>query len=216
MNTVGINSQTASSLTTEREKNAVMQKDDFLRLLVTQMKHQDPLNPMENSEYAAQLAQFSSLESLENLNKSAETQILLGQSMNNSFLTSLIGKEVKAYGNGVKFDGDNAEITYYLEKTAGVSVDIYDKNGNLVKTINANTQNAGNQSVNWDGTDKNGNKVAAGDYTFKVKALDGTDEVTAHAFTEGMVSGIAYEQGSPYLKVNGSYVNLGDVIELGS
>ncbi len=74
-------------------------KDDFMNLMITQLKNQDPLNPMDNSQFSAQLAQFSSLEQLQNLNdqmsQSIDANYLLTQSINNTLTSTMIGKDVK-------------------------------------------------------------------------------------------------------------------------
>ena len=76
-----------------------MGKDAFLELLVTQLRYQDPLKPMENTEFLAQLSQFSSLEQLWNVNETLGQNVDLTQSVNNALMTNLIGKEVKVSGN---------------------------------------------------------------------------------------------------------------------
>ncbi|MDP3830447.1 MAG: flagellar hook capping FlgD N-terminal domain-containing protein, partial [Ignavibacteriaceae bacterium] len=89
---------------------ASLGKDDFMKLMLTQLKHQDPLNPMEGSEFAAQLAQFSSLEQLSNLNEltaqSIDANYYLTQSINNTMTATLIGKDVKLSGNVLNVKGD--------------------------------------------------------------------------------------------------------------
>ena len=80
-------------------------KEDFLRLLVTQLKHQDPLSPISNEDFLAQLAQFSSLEQLQNINTGTQTGLLLQQSVTNSLSTSLIGKDVLVGTDAVTIKG---------------------------------------------------------------------------------------------------------------
>ena len=84
------------------ENRAQLLKDDFLKLLVTQLQNQDPLNPASNQEFASQLAEFSSLEQLTQMNESLESNLdsdlLLAQSLNNSTATGFIGHEVHATG----------------------------------------------------------------------------------------------------------------------
>ena len=86
-------------------------RDDFLQLLVTKLQHQDPLKPMEDSDFIAQLAQFSSLEQMNNIADGIESSnqwdYLQMQSMNNVMAAGFIGKDVKAEFNGVYLDFDN-------------------------------------------------------------------------------------------------------------
>ena len=195
--------------------SSTLDKDSFLELLVTQMKYQDPLNPMDNSEMAAQLAQFSQVEALNNIEATLNDQILLNQSLNNSFMTSMIGKDVKAYGNGVSFDNKDTEIEFYLSGDADVTVSIFDSDGNKVTSIDAGNLRYGDQNVVWNGKDSEGNTVDSGNYTFTIEARnDLGNEVQAYGYNTGFVSGITYENGSPYLLVNGQKVNLGDIISI--
>lgn len=97
--------------------NKTLGKDDFLKLFTSQLRFQDPLKPLDSTEFTAQMAQFSSLEQLFNLNNNMERLIVFQQSLNNGFATSLIGKLVKtddgvtAKITGVSFDNG---ITYLL------------------------------------------------------------------------------------------------------
>ncbi len=212
---VGISSNVANAYTETTVSNGNMSKDDFLELLVTQLQYQDPLDPMDNTQMAAQLAQYSQLETLNNIQETLENSLLLDQSLNNSFMTSLIGKGAKAYGNGLTYDGDNTELTYETYGASNVTISIYDESGDLIRTIDAGYQQAGENSFTWDGRDEYGNTVDSGHYTFEVEALNSDgDAVTAYTYTVGMIQGITYEDGSPYFLINGQMVNLGDVISI--
>ncbi len=89
----------SSAVSTETQTSAsaeILGKDDFLNLLVTQLQHQDPLNPAESTEFTAQLAQFSSLEQLNNINDNLKNMELFQTSVTNSQAVSYIGKEITA------------------------------------------------------------------------------------------------------------------------
>ncbi len=213
---VGVNQTSQSDVKTSLNQKSTMGKDDFLKLLVVQMKNQDPMNPMKNTEFAAQLAQFSSLESLNNLNETVQNQYLMSQSMNNSFMTNMIGKDVKAYGNSVELSGDKVDIQFNLVRDASTySIKVMDENGKTIKTINGKSLKAGDKEIEWDGTNDMGTKVEKGTYTFSVEALDGNSMIAETTpYMTGYVKGIAYNQGTPYLVVNGGFVNLGDIISV--
>ena len=90
-------------------------KDDFLKLLITQMRYQDPLSPMDNTQFLAQMAQFSSLEQMQNLNESFDQSMLLSQSLNNSSAAGFIGRHVRASGDGVTLGpSGSVELGYFL------------------------------------------------------------------------------------------------------
>jgi flagellar basal-body rod modification protein FlgD len=112
----GIDSQYNSSQQSSLQK--IMSKDDFLKLFVMQLRYQNPLNPMDNTEFTAQLAQFSSLEQLQNMNTQMNNLVLSQSSLQNTMLSDLIGKKVKISGNeeygtvtGITFE-DN--LTYLV------------------------------------------------------------------------------------------------------
>jgi len=216
MYTVGISETMQTNMQQESTDQNIMGKDDFLKLLVEQMRHQNPLEPMSNTEYAAQLAQYSSLEQLQQLNKSAESQIILGQSLNNSFMTSIIGKEIKSFGNGVEFSGDDVDLHYNLSRAAtDVQVEIFDESGLLVRTLDGNGGATGEQSISWDGKNDSGEVVDEGNYHFEISATDVSGlSVSVQTYNVGIAEGISYNQGSPYLNVNGQFVNLGDIISI--
>lgn len=88
-------------LTSAAGLNKRLGKDDFLKLFTSQLKYQDPLKPLESTEFTAQMAQFSSLEQLFNLNSSMERLVAYQMSLNNGFATSLIGKTVKTTDDAV-------------------------------------------------------------------------------------------------------------------
>lgn len=186
-------------------------KDDFLKMMIAQLKHQDPLNPLDGTDFTAQLAQFSSLEQLSNMNDQLKTLGLYQASLNNSQAANLIGKEITAIGNVIKVDGTSADLTYNLTEGAEkVVVSIYDEGGNLVDTLDLGSQKEGENSVTW-----NCSGIAAGNYTFEVSAADANgDVVPAYTMITGKVMGVSFDEGSPVLSVNGQDIPLGDVISV--
>lgn len=177
-------------------------KDDFLRLLVTQLQNQDPLNPTDSTEFVSQLAQFSSLEQLSSVNDNLKVIQLFEQSINNSQAVNFVGKTIKASGSMFELGSEETyEIQYQLgEDAATVYVKIYNLSGEIIRKIEMDQMTAGEQSVVWDGTDENGNAVPAGTYSFSVQAKnkDGETMDTA-AYIEETVTGVSYHSGSTYL-----------------
>ncbi|MFQ5454003.1 MAG: flagellar hook assembly protein FlgD, partial [Candidatus Zixiibacteriota bacterium] len=153
-------------------------KDDFLQLLVTKLQYQDPLKPMEDQDFIAQLAQFSSLEQMNNISDGIATSnqwdFLQMQSLNNVMASGLIGKDVKATYNGIYVDQESTpKINYTLNSPADeVKLVIKDAQGAIVTTLSQDNVSPGNNSINWDGTDNLGNKVADGYYTVSATATD--------------------------------------------
>jgi flagellar basal-body rod modification protein FlgD len=198
-----------------------MGKDDFMKLLLAQMKYQDPMNPMDGTEYAAQLAQFSSLEQLTNLNenvsKSMDTNYLLTQSINNTMSAALIGKQVKLNSanltvNGQSSIGIGVDLPSYASK---VTVKIYNEYGGLVNELDYNNLSAGENKLSWNCTDNNGNKVTNGAYTYKVEATSSNgSSLTATSYTWGTINSIKFTENGGKLVVNGVEYSLSDVYEI--
>ena len=199
------------------DASTAMGKDDFLTLLITQLQNQDPLNPTDSTEYTAQLAQFSSLEQLSNVNTNLEYMQLYQASINNAQAVSFIGKEIIALGDEIQVtDGQAENCRFELGGDAsGVVVNIYDSAGNLVKAIEQGAMDAGRQTVEWDGTDQNGNTVADGNYTFEVQAVDASDqEVAAVTYSSGLVEGVTFIEGVTYFLVGNQKIPISDIVEV--
>jgi flagellar basal-body rod modification protein FlgD len=196
-------------------------KDDFLQLLVTKLKNQDPLNPMDDEAFVAELAQFSSLEQLQNLNDSLSNSLdydyLQMQTINNTMATSLIGKEIKASYSDVYLDTVNQpEIGYTLaDDAATVQISVMDADGNVVARRTVEDADAGNNTYTWDGEDNFGERLPEGNYTIEVDAYDADGaSVTSSIYVQGRVTGVVYNSGSAYLQVNGMEIPLSGISEI--
>lgn len=195
-------------------------KQDFLNLLVSQMRNQDPLDPMKGTEFAAQLAQFSSLEQLTNLNtsmtQSLDANAILTQSINNGLSATFIGKDVRAAVDTFQYTGEgDVKIGYDLPVNASkVTVKIYDSNGVLVNTLNGGT-GSGQNSLTWDGTTGKDEAVASGKYSFKVEAVgeDGK-AITAEKFLFGTISGVRFKPEGTVFVIDGMEIALGNILEI--
>ena len=192
-------------------------QDMFFKLLITQLQHQDPLNPMDSTDFTAQLAQFSQLEKLDKMNSSLDYTQLYLASLNNAQAVDFIGKKIEANGNTVEISDDGSTTINYsiAEDAHKVTVDIYDMNGQLVRTLNPESKNAGEQLESWDGTDSNGNHVEGGVYTFVVTATDADGEaIPATTYLNGVVDSVTFEGGITYLMVGDRKIAVGDVIKV--
>ncbi len=207
---------------TEKPKGGQeMGKDAFLELMIAQMKNQDPLDPMDGTEYAAQLAQFSSLEQLTNLNDSMEKSIdadyYLSQSINNTLTATLIGNDVKLSSPTLHNIGqETTEFGYKIDSDAmTVKVEIYNEGGALVRTIKDENVSSGDHKLSWDFFDDNGNKVAEGDYRFKITAIDGQeDDLVVSTYGVGTIDGVKFGESGTTLIVGGVEYSLADVLEI--
>jgi flagellar basal-body rod modification protein FlgD len=216
--TVPVSSTTSTSSST---KSTVLGKDDFLKLLITEMKNQNPLSPMDGTEYAAQLAQFSSLEQLSNINttltESVSSNQLMTQAISNSLATTMIGKTVKASGSSVGTTGSGSVTLGYklASPAATVTTKIYNSEGVLVRTLKTSNVAAGDGSVTWDGEDEDGSQMAAGKYTFEVSAVDSKgNAVTSSTYVTGKISGVRFTSNGTAFVVGGVEVPLSDILEI--
>ncbi len=178
-------------------------KETFLKLLVAQLTHQDPLNPTEDKEFITQLAQFTSLEQLQSINAGVET---LNTTMNQGQMisaTSFIGKEILASGNQVtKLSDENqigtTPVLYTIDSdVAKGQVNVFDKSGNLVFTDAIPAINAGTYAyTNWKGYNSSGKEVPDGVYTVVFSFQDANDKtVLAKTQCVGKVAGVENKDG---------------------
>ena len=192
-------------------------KEEFLRLLVTQLRYQDPLSPIDNTEFVAQLAQFSSLEQMQNMNSRFDEQNLLIQSLNNSMAAALVGRGVVIASDTFKVsDGELPRAGFLLADHAEtVTVDIVDAGGALVRTLEMQNLDAERHEIGWDGLDSLGREVPEGEYSFTVTARDAADGVVSTLpVVVGTVESVVYENGTAFFSVGGRLVLIGALIEV--
>ena len=199
--------QEVSSLLNEQVSSSTnsqdLGRDEFLTLLLAQLEHQNPLSPMDSTEFTAQLSQFSSLEQLFGINDNLAgiQEMLYNQDKEN--LLELIGNTVKADDNTILIkDGSVVSGSYMLEDEAGVTVSIFDSNGFEIRTLNPGTKDAGEYDVAWDGRDESAEMVEDGIYTFEVTAIgEAGNYVAVNTYISGEVTGVTYQYGVPYLMI---------------
>lgn len=196
-------------------------KDDFLKLLVTKMMYQDPLNPITDENFIAQLAQFSSLEQLENMNRNLTLDLqwnyLLSQTISNTMATSLIGRTVTADSSNLYLDsGAEASVSVDLDQPATeLTFSIIDVNGRLVRTIREYDLEFGVHDIEWDGLDDDGVHVPSGFYTITASATNKAgNSFTPDLYLEGRVDGVTYADGIALLNVAGLSIPLAAVTQV--
>ena len=216
MNISSIVDPKASSLDGNTRGSAQLGKDDFLRLLTMQLRYQDPLNPLENTEFIAQMAQFTSLEQLQNINETLvgqdEGKTDLNASFANNLMTSLVGKEVEVPMNQVFYGGNESSISYSLGRGAqSASVSILDARGQLVKEIEVDPAQL-NGSVSWNGESTSGNKVPHGAYRLVVSAEGyGGQPVSAEALERVRVDAVRFDREEAYLRSGNRELTMADL-----
>ena len=208
----GVTGVSPNNASTSVKPGGELGKDEFLNLLVKQLQAQDPLNPMDSSEFISQLAQFSSLEQLQNINDKLDDT-----TSNISGAANLVGQEVEALGNQITVEnGVSGDIYFELtDEATGVYATISDSNGVYIKSIPTGPMSAGYQTVTWDGADDNGKTVSDGMYTVDIQAV-GTDgnAVEVTSFIKGKVTGATFKDGMTYLLLGNNAIPLNSVTKI--
>lgn len=205
----------------ETKTQGTLDKEDFLMLLVTQMRLQNPLEPLSNQEFAAQLASFSSLEQLTNLNETMKASQLanlsLIQSISNAMSSSMIGKRVLAENSRFAHISPDKDLLQYTvtEPADSVTVRVVTEVGNVVFEKKLGAMPKGVHDFKWDGVDNNGNLVADGQYFFEVSAFgDRGQDVTGVQMTSGIVTAVRFRDGRAFLIVNEVEIPINEIIEI--
>lgn len=208
MTTVQSNSGVSESLmnamngTKNTAKDTVTEAQDrFMTLLVTQMKNQDPLNPMDNAQMTSQLAQLNTVSGIEKMNVALQSLMGSYQASQTLQATSMIGHGVLAPGNSVQLTDGQALLGVELAKPADkVEITIRDAKGNAVDSFTLEKQAAGTYPLAWDGKTEAGTTLANGKYTFEVKATTNGEKVDATALSFGQVASVS--TSSQGIKIN--------------
>lgn len=192
-------------------------KEDFLSLLMAQVTHQDPLNPMDSQGMMNQLTSMGSLEQLINMNKQLGTLAQVQGDVARSNAYAFLDKDVTVKGGAAQVrDGRATELRFQLPREAqSVQVSIVDKAGVAIRTLDLGALGAGSHVAGWDGKDKDGDPVLDGTYQYHVAARSADNEpLPVETYMTGKVAGVRFENGRPFLKVNGEEIDAREIIEL--
>ena len=193
----------ASSSSAAKASTAADTQDRFLKLLVTQMKNQDPLNPMDNAEVTSQMAQLSTVTGIDKLNVTLQA---LSDSMASSqslqAAATMIGHGVLVPGSGVDlangFGHGGIDLAQSVDR---LDISIYDQAGALVRNFSLGAQPVGLVNWQWDGRNNSGNSVTEGSYIFTVDAAQAGKKVDAAALQFGMVNSVTQDSQGVALSV---------------
>ena len=201
---------------TAKDDEDPLGRDAFLKMLVAQMEHQDPLNPMEGTDFSAQLAQFSSLEQLFNVNDTLEDLAASMGSKGQENILDYIGKEITSEDNNLNLkDGKISNGLFTLTEPSEAMITIYDAFGQEITTLFPGQLEAGTHQVDWDGRDRTGVSVSDGTYKFQVTAVtESGAHVPVKTEATGLVTGVTYDSGYPYLVVDDRWVDPATVTKI--
>lgn len=210
-----------SSLTTSAVKNKdSLGRDAFLKLLVAQLSHQDPLQPLQGTEFVTQLAQFSAVEQATAQSTKLDTLSAQLSGIASNEAVSLIGKQVTLRGQNLIYDGLNpATANVKLGAAAEqVTVKVTDASGKVVRTIDLGAKPAGPLNVKWDGKDATGAPCAPGAYSFSVSAKTSTGaNVPVSKDVTGIVKSVSFDKGYPVVELDsGVTAAISDLVSAGA
>lgn len=209
------NSGKPSGRRVQGKGSSQLDKDAFFKLMLAQVKNQDPTNPMKNHEMAAQLAQFSSLEQMSNVNETLKVmQKGQGEGMQFQAL-DLMGKVVSGDNSKInRAAGDSShDVSFHLKEAASdVKIAIADANGNVIKNLSMKNAPQGAGKIQWDGKDDDGVMQPAGSYKISVDAKDSVGKkVSTQTEFSGKVTGVQFSEAGPIVSIGNKTVALKDI-----
>ena len=187
-----------------------------MNLFITQLKYQDPLQPLDNNQMATQMAQFNTVDALGKMNNTLNQMMTNQASLNNLQAGSLIGKKIEAKGNTLSIQqGVVSGGAYQLAQPGNAIIQIFDSNGNLVQQMGPGYKDTSMQGIGWNGKNQQGRTLPDGTYTFKVLAADQKGQaVTATTYRVGTVDGVSFENGAAYFQMGGNKVSFSDIVAI--
>jgi flagellar basal-body rod modification protein FlgD len=199
-----------------------LSQEDFFSLLTEQLANQDPTKPVDNDQMVSQMTQFTTADGINKLNEQFETFASSMTSNQALQASGLIGQDILMESNIGYMGTDGAGITGFVvneESVQDMKISITNPSGEIVKTINAGTQPAGNIEFSWDGTDSSGNLMPAGEYAISASGNVGGEGVALATAVHRHVSSVSLTASGQgvILNLDGDVsVNLSDVIQIGS
>ena len=192
-------------------------EEEFLSLMMTQMQHQDPLSPMDSSQFMDQVTQMNTVKQLMLANQTLD-QLMVGiTSINNESAVNLVGHEVVAQGDSFFHEaGSSEDLVFELGAEAQeVVVTITDESGSVVDTIELGELNRGEHDVTWSGRTEHGSRASEGNYRYSISAVGENGEaVPVATFVTGLVEELRFVNGQPMLYIDGQEVGLGAILRV--
>ena len=196
------------------QNNADISKHDFMNLLVAQIQNQDPFSPMDNAQFTTQLTQFTMLEQLEGMKNKLEENIVIGQSINNTALLVLVGRQVTVTGDQLWVDGD--EVSESSLKAAGsgtARIEVVDESGNVVATYSREVS-SGLNDVTWDGRLADDETAPDGQYSLRVTLENNGHSVDFVTLMTGSVTSLRYENSLAMVEVAGQEFYVSEIYKV--
>lgn len=198
---------------------ATLGKEDFLKLLIAQLAHQDPMSPTDPTQFVSQLSQFSSLEQLTNIKSGLDLLAVTQTAGTSAQMVTFIGKSVAFNDQSVVWTDQSTPVTSTFElgkNAADVSIEVTDAQGRVVDTRPIGALGSGRHTFTFDGKKLDGTALPAGTYTLKITATtESGDAVTVTQRSQGVVTGITFAAGYPQLVLaDGRTIGLAQISEV--
>lgn len=198
--------------------NSALDKDAFFKLMLAQLKNQDPMNPLKNHEMAAQLAQFSTLEQMSNMNSTLTKIEGKNAAPENFQALNLIGKNVQGDSSRITrtpFDKDHDFNFNAPSDLSEASIKVLSPKGEVVREYKLNNLQQGANKISWNGMNEGGEKQPAGDYKFQIEAKNKLGQkVAVKTEFEGKISGLSFSAEGPVLQVGQQSIKMRDVRQI--
>lgn len=188
---------TADLAAQETEKSNEIGQNEFLDLMLAQLKNQDPFQPMENGEFVAQMAQFSTVSGIEEMNASLKgmTESLQGNRLLEA--SNLIGRTALVSGNTAALTEDGLTAIYRLDEDANnINVNVYSEAGEIVHQEHVPNKSLGQHEFHWDGTNLSGGTAPNGNYTVEIVYGNDTEKTTAETLVPSTIGSVSSISGS--------------------
>ena len=218
--TISSTNLTGSNTDLAVNPKSILGKDDFMKLLLTELQHQDPTSPMDSDKILSQTSQLAQLESQEKTNKALEALTASFSNNKNFSAVSSIGKYAKlentlALTNDLQGNPNaiNFELDFAEDIKSG-QIKIYDENNFLVKTLDIEPAKAGKQTFNWDGTNDAGENARGGSYNVVADYLNEDGVKLKGEFGSHKIESVKFEGSETFLKLDGTYVSFSHVKEI--
>ena len=214
--TPGATSSTTTTTAAATGSADTLGKDDFLKLLLTELQHQDPTSPMDSDKILTQTSQLATLESATKTNTALDNLSSQLKESVSSNATNLIGKMGSLGYNAITLNNSTAKYeVYFPTEIKSGTLTITDKDKNVVQTIDLKDAvgKSGVIPFEWDGKNKYGEVVKDGYYAVTAEYLDKNNDQKTTQFGVYPVESVRYESGATYIKLGSNYFPMSDVVE---
>ncbi len=200
--------------------NSILGKDDFMKLLLTELQHQDPTSPMDSDKILSQTSQLAALESQDKTNKALEALTNSFKQNKNFSAVSTIGKYARLENKVTLTQNTKGELNpvnfdlNFSEDVKSGQVEIYDEKNRLVKVMNIEEMKKGKHTFTWNGLNDAGEKSKGGKYTITSSYYNTDGVKLSGEFGSYKVESVKFENAKTYLKLNGSFIPFDKVQEI--